>query len=166
MAVVAEEISEVRLYAPRRAWNQASDWTRVLAIGLSIGCLTLLVLASRLTPSAAGVGSHQGLGLQRCQMLQQTGVPCPSCGMTTSFSWFARGNLAASFYIQPMGMLLALAAAICVWAGAYVAVTGRPVYRLATLYSGRSYMIGLLGFGILAWGWKVFIHLYGMDGWR
>jgi hypothetical protein len=75
-----------------------------------------------LQPSPSGVGSHQGLGMQRCQLLDRSGVPCPSCGMTTSFSWFARGNVAASFYVQPMGMLMALSAACCVWGGLYVAI--------------------------------------------
>jgi len=89
-----------------------------------------------------------------------------SPGMTTSFSWFARGNLVASFYVQPMGCLLALAAACCVWAGGYVAITGRPAYRLAMMIPGRAWLIGLLGFAIAAWGWKVYLQLNGLDGWR
>jgi hypothetical protein len=155
-----------RLYPAPRARAAASVATRLLALALAIGCLALLVVAARLQPSPTGVGSHLALGLQRCQLLERSGIPCPSCGMTTSFTWFARGNLAASFYVQPMGMLIALSAACCVWAGAYIAFTGRPVYRIILMFSGRVYLIGLLGFAIAAWGWKIYLQLNGLDGWR
>jgi hypothetical protein len=31
--------------------------------------------------------------------------------------------------------------------------------------SGRAYLVGLLGFAIAAWGWKIFLQLRGLDGW-
>jgi hypothetical protein len=86
--------------------------------------------------------------------------------MTTSFCWFVRGNLLASAYVQPMGTVLAALAGCCVWAGLYVAATGRPVYRLLSLLPGRSYSIPLLTLAVAAWGWKIFIHLKGLDGWK
>lgn len=141
-------------------------WARVLAFGIATACLTVLVLASQLRPSAAGVGSHQALGLKPCQFLQSTGLPCPSCGMTTSFAHFARGNFVASAYVQPMATALAAIAAATVWAALYVAFTGRPVYRLLRLLPGRYYLLPLLALAVLAWGWKILIHLNGLDGWR
>ena len=86
--------------------------------------------------------------------------------MTTSFTWFARGNLLASLYVQPMGMLLALAAAFCVWGGGYVAITGRPAHRLLSLIWTRNTFIAVLVVGIVAWAWKILIHLNGWDGWK
>jgi hypothetical protein len=86
--------------------------------------------------------------------------------MTTSWAWFARGNLAASLYVQPMGTVLAALAACGFWIGLYVAFTGRPVYRLLRVIPGRYYFVPLLSFAILAWGWKIFIHLTGSDGWH
>ena len=82
------------------------------------GCLLVLVIASQLTPSPAGYGSHTGypLRLQSCVFMDRTGLPCPSCGMTTSFCWFVRGNVAASVYVQPMGAVLAAMA--CAASGA------------------------------------------------
>ena len=86
------------------------------------GCLAILLLAAYLRPSPSGMGTHQqGLGLPACNFLRTTGLPCPSCGMTTSFAWFAKGNLLASAYVQPMGTILALLAAACVWGGFYIA---------------------------------------------
>jgi hypothetical protein len=85
--------------------------------------------------------------------------------MTTSFAWFVRGRLLASLYVQPMGAVLAALAGCCVWAGLYLAFTGRPVYRLLYLRPGGHYFLPLLGLGIAAWAWKIFIHLRGIDGW-
>ena len=140
---------------------------RLLAGALATACLGVLLLAARLPPSPSGVGTHrQGLGLPACNFLQTTGLPCPSCGMTTSFSWFAKGNLLASVYVQPMGAVLALLAAATVWAGAYIALTGRPAHRVLRLLPARYTLLPLVFVGILAWGWKILIHLGGVDGWR
>jgi len=140
-------------------------WGRLFALSLSLGCLSVLIIASKLEPSRTGVGSHREMGLQGCQLLIRSGVPCPSCGMTTSFTGFVRGNLVASAYVQPMGMLIALSAACCVWIGAYIAITGRPIHRLLLQLPARAWLIGLLSFAIAAWAWKIFIHLNGFDGW-
>ncbi|HEX4793477.1 MAG TPA: DUF2752 domain-containing protein [Humisphaera sp.] len=140
-------------------------WGRLLALGIAMICLAVLLTAAHLPPSPSGVATHRGLGLAECGLLARTGIPCFSCGMTTSFSWFVRGNLLASFYVQPMGCLLALLTCCTVWIGSYIAITGRPVYRLLGLVAGRYVLIPMLTFGIMAWGWKVLIHLSGHDGW-
>ena len=80
---------------------------RLIALGIATGGMIVLIIAARLPPSPLGHGTHRGLGLPDCVFLQRTGLPCPSCGMTTSFSWFVRGNLLASLYVQPMGAVLA-----------------------------------------------------------
>jgi len=138
---------------------------RVFAAVAALGCLSVMLIALRLQPSHSGVGTHTAIGFANCDFLARTGLPCPSCGMTTSFSWFARGNLIASLWVQPMGTVLAIITCACFWGGLYVAITGKPVYRLMRLVPHRYYLIPLLSFAILAWGWKMFIHLRGMDGW-
>ncbi len=148
------------------ALNRLPSSGRLLALTLCIGCLTLLVVASGLSPAAGGYGTHRQLGLQECGFLVRTGLPCPACGMTTSFAWFARGNLPASFYIQPMGCVLALLCAMTAWAGLYVAITGKPIYRILSVIPEKMGLIAMLGCVIVGWGWKIFIHLHGVDGWR
>ena len=138
---------------------------RLAALVVSMTCLAPLVLAAMLTPSPTGTGTHTEIGLSQCQFMARTGLPCPSCGMTTSWTWFVRGNLMASLYVQPMGTVLAVLAVCCFWAGGYAAATGRPVYRLLNLVPGRYYFVPLLMFAIAAWGWKIGIHLTGRDGW-
>jgi len=41
-----------------------------------------------------------------CGFKQIYGLPCPTCGVTTSVLAFAKGRLLESFYIQPAGALL------------------------------------------------------------
>jgi len=139
---------------------------RLLALFVSLTCLSVMVTAARLQPSPTGMGTHTQLGLEPCLFARQTGLPCPSCGMTTSFAWFARGNILASFYIQPMGAVLAILFVVTFWGGVYAAVTARPVYQLVKLGPTRYYFPMLFGWAILAWGWKIYIHLHGIDGWR
>lgn len=153
------------IYVRRFGASRLSLPSRLLAGLLAIGCLTVLVASLQLDPSPTGVGTHARLGLQECGFLKRTGIPCMSCGMTTSFSHFTRGNLLASLWVQPMGLVLATLTAVGFWAGLYIALTGRPAHRLLRLLPVRYYVWGLIVFSFLAWGWKILIHLTGRDGW-
>ena len=96
----------------------AAAWLTILSFGFG--------LARWLTPAAAGLGTHQQLGLPPCTVRALCGVPCPSCGMTTSFAHFTRGEWAASAAANVGGFLLAVVcAAELVWLAASLAA-GRP----------------------------------------
>jgi hypothetical protein len=146
--------------------DRVSSGGRLLATAVAAGCLGVLIVAAALVPSPTGVGTHTALGLRQCGFLATTGLPCPGCGMTTSFSWFARGNIEASLYVQPMGTVLALLSAGIFWAALYVAVTARPVYRLAERIPSRYYLMYLPSLAILAWAWKIWIRVHYVDGWH
>lgn len=137
---------------------------RLFALAIAVGCAAVLVTATRLKPDPRGFGTHVALGLQPCSFLARTGLPCPACGMTTSFACFVRGHLLASLYVQPMGTLLAGLACVAVWGGMYIALTGRPIYRLLWVIPSRYYVLPLVSWGIVAWAWKIFIHVRGIDG--
>jgi hypothetical protein len=138
----------------------------MLAVGIALSCLGILLTAAWLTPNPKGIGTHHRLGLTTCQMLVRTGLPCPSCGMTTSFAWFARGNLPASLYVQPAGLMLAILTTMLFWASLYIAVTGRAAHRLLQVIHPQVYLFALFGVGIVGWIWKIFIHVRGIDGWN
>src|SRR5688572_13557470 len=136
------------------------------ALGISLAVLSVLVCGLLLKPSSTGTGTHRQLGYHPCTFLKTTNLPCPSCGMTTSVSWFSRGKWLASFYVQPGGFLLALACGAIFWAGLYAFMTASPLHRLIRQVPGIYSVPAILGFFIAAWGWKIFIHLKGIDGWR
>lgn len=138
---------------------------RAVAIVVALACLGVLVIAALLTPNPSGVGTHAALHYQPCDFLARTGVPCPSCGMTTSFAWFARGNVMASFYVQPMGMVLALLTAATFWIALYMGLTGIPALNLVSTIPGRYYLFSLFALAVAAWGWKMFLIARGIDGW-
>jgi hypothetical protein len=138
---------------------------RFFALVLSLGCIGVLVVATRINPSGRGFGTHEQLGLQRCAFEARTGVPCVTCGMTTSFAFFVRGNILASLYVQPGGTALAALAVLAFWAGLYIAITGRPVQRLLRFVPARYYLGPLIVWIVAAWGWKIWIHVTGRDGW-
>ena len=69
-------------------------------------------LAASLEPDDRGFGTHQRLGLPPCTTRTLFGVPCPSCGMTTSFSNFVRGRFLQSAQANATGLLLAIVCAV------------------------------------------------------
>jgi hypothetical protein len=131
---------------------------------IGVACLSVLGTAAALTPSHNGMGTHEALGLNACQFLQRTGIPCPSCGMTTAFSLVMHGRVLSAAYVQPFGALLAFAAIVAVWVAGYVAVTGRPVYRMAKVVGWERWILPALLLATAAWGWKIVIHVTGHDG--
>lgn len=89
----------------------------------------LWVTAVSLQPSPNGFGTHQGLGLPPCSLVQWTGIRCPSCGMTTSWAHLIRGNLPASLWANTGGCLLGI-----------VALAATP-WCLAASLTGRWWLI-------------------------
>ncbi len=71
----------------------------------------LLVTAAGLylTPHPAGLGTHRALGLPKCLFLEWTGLPCPGCGLTTSFTHLLHGHWREAFAAHALGPLLFLA---------------------------------------------------------
>jgi hypothetical protein len=139
---------------------------RAIALVVVAACLGVLVTAALLTPNPTGVGTHTALHYQPCDFLARTGVPCPSCGMTTSFAWFARGNLLASLYVQPMGMVLAILTAATFWVALYMAITGIPTLNLVSIVPAKYYLFPFFALAVAAWGWKMLLIARGIDGWR
>ena len=83
------------------------------------GVLLSLVFATALwlDPNPRGFGTHQGLGLPPCTFRENFEVPCPSCGFTTSFSHFVRGQWLQSARVNLAGLGLAILCAVQIpWA--------------------------------------------------
>ena len=120
-------------------------------------CLAFLLAAACLTPRNSGFGTHEELGLPGCSFLARTGLPCPSCGLTTSVAATVHGRIGLAFRAQPFGVFLAAAVAAVGMAGVAELVTGRDVLRLL---GPRPWWIIAAAGGMLAgWAWKLAVGL-------
>ncbi len=87
---------------------------RALLSVLSLGLIAGFCLAATLQPDPRGYGTHRQLGLPPCTLRLLFGIPCPTCGMTTSFASLMRAEFSQAFRANPAGLLLGLACAVLV----------------------------------------------------
>jgi hypothetical protein len=80
------------------------------------------LVAYRLEPDPRGFGTHQKLGLPPCTIRVLFGVRCPSCGMTTSFANFTKGQWYDAARANVAGLLLSIVCVILIpwcWLSAF-----------------------------------------------
>src|SRR5579859_2671290 len=103
------------------------------------------------------MGTHRQLGLPPCTFLWVTGFPCPFCGMTTSWTHAAHGELWSALQVQPMGLFLfSLAVALCLM-NLTRALLGRPAFRPDRALGALPRAVWVAGTGgiLLAWAYKI-----------
>lgn len=128
--------------------------TRIGAAFLAAAALAVLITAGLIHPDASGMGTHRQLGLPPCGWLASTGYPCPTCGMTTSFSAAANAQPVASFIAQPFGAFFALATATFFWGALHVALFGSNLGRAFERLLAPRYLWPTAAFFLLAWAYK------------
>jgi len=92
-------------------------------------CGMVLYSAWWLEPRVGGYGTHRQLGMPSCSILVRTGVPCPTCGLTTSMALMARGRVGGALVAHPFGVFLFAAVAFLAAAGGFELATGRDTLR-------------------------------------
>ena len=131
-----------------------STLQRVLLLALGMLVLAGFGLALSLAPSPSGRGTHRQLGFPPCSILSLTKTPCPTCGMTTSFSHFVRGEWASAIRANSSGFLLACVCLVFLPWSAVTAVRGRVwlVRRVDVwiVWLPTGWMILVF----LEWGWR------------
>ncbi len=101
---------------------------------VALGLMLVFGIAIWLKPYDADgepleLGTHLQLGLPPCTFRVLSGLPCPSCGLTTSFAFFVRGDLKNSARANAVGTLLAVfCLALVPWC-------------LASAWRGRYYLV-------------------------
>jgi len=139
----------------RAAARGAGASVTPLAAGL--GLLVALPLASaRLLydPATDGVAR-----LWACPLLQATGVPCPACGATRSFVYFAQGDTRFLDYnwmwLIIWGGLIAFLLLLLVHRLRHTPRLGRAGTAAATTLRKRTWLAVALPFALLIPAWAV-----------
>jgi len=91
--------------------------------------LAVLVTATRIDPDPRGYGTHEQLGLSPCGFHLVFNIPCPSCGATTSFAHFVRGQWRSAMTTNAGAFALA-----------FVSLLAAP-WLLASAVGGRLWFI-------------------------
>jgi phosphatidylserine synthase len=111
---------------------------------------------------AERAGVHQQLGLPECNFKTLVGVPCPSCGMTTSFTLLVRADvwnsMRANFAgtaLATFGLLFIPWALISAFCGRFVLIRSIElvIFRLAIVF-----LIVLFGRWIFVLIWELLLN--------
>ena len=128
----------------------------VVAVGLG----AVFVLAALLVPAEAGHGTHTQLGLGSCTFLQLSGLPCPMCGATTSFSLMAHLQPVAALMNQPFASVLFMISAGAFGVAVSETVDPRGRWSRISRWLGprEGYLaLGFLGVMGASWIYKIWL---------
>lgn len=127
------------------------------AIYLTLAALAgaVLTIARFLPPSPRGVGTHERLGLPPCLFLKLTGLPCPSCGLTTSFAHAAKLHFYDALLAQPFGLLLFFLTVLFVPLSLWLAYRGIPWHRLTAARAAKPLLWLCAALWLTAWIYKL-----------
>jgi hypothetical protein len=140
-------------------------WVRGALLGVVLGLVAVFVTACWLDPynadgTARRMETHRQLNLPPCSFKTTTGLPCPSCGMTTSFALLMHGDPANSLRANAVGTLLAVFGMLFIPWGVASVVLRRPLFVTSLERAFTLFIIVFLGLMLLRW----FIVL-GMGWW-
>ena len=155
MAVVKSDPVSSR----REFWRYLSRRERYgYAAGVA-GMALVLFLAWWLSPDPRGYGTHEQLGLPPCSAELLFGLPCPFCGMTTSFSLMAHQRWRDAFLVQPAGAMGFIATCVVMCGCALAALAGRlPAWVLSdAVVKPALFTAGIIL--TLAWVYKIGISI-------
>lgn len=140
---------------------------RLVGLALFAPGMTVLSIARWLAPAPSGVGTHRQLGLGGCSVLTLTGWPCPMCGMTTTFSYFAHFEIIEGIVNQPFGLYLFTTTLLATAIGLSDLLVPRARWRKAIGWIERretGVAISLLAGMFLGWVYKSAL-LHGFLPW-
>ena len=153
------QMNQTSLRQPERTQPlRATFGDRIGAGIIATLCLTVLSLSAWLNPSSDGHGTHKQLGLAPCMWVVAFDKPCPTCGMTTSFSHAGEGSWIQSAKTQPMGTVLVLLTTVIFWGGAAQGATGvrihsviQPALRPRVFFVFGTLLLGAWIYKAITW---------------
>ncbi|MCB9707705.1 MAG: DUF2752 domain-containing protein [Myxococcales bacterium] len=116
----------------------------------------VILISYLLVPSPLGYGTHEMLGLPPCGVLAFTGIPCPSCGLTTCFAHIVRMQWLEAWGANPWGFALFGTMAASVPVAFFGAYHASPVLMTCYKLHVEKVSLVLLVLGIVSWLVRVF----------
>jgi hypothetical protein len=120
----------------------------------------VLIVARLLNPSSRGVGTHEQLGLPPCPFLFLTGIPCPSCGLTTSFAHAARLDFFSSLITQPFGLIAFFLTVIAIPLSIFLSRRRISWSELMQARIVKRLTYVAIAFYVLSWFYKIIVWRY------
>lgn len=108
-----------------RPWLTRSLWAAMGAVAWVV-----ISLSRWLTADGRGHGTHEQLGLPPCRFEAVTHIPCPGCGLTTSFTHMAHFDVVSALRAHPMGPALFLLTLFVALASPFAIRRAYPVNEL------------------------------------
>lgn len=121
------------------------------------GAIAVLVVARSVEPSATGIGTHEQLGLPPCLFFKLTGLPCPSCGLTTSFAHAARLQFYDALVTQPFGLGVFFLTVLFIPLSCYLIYRRVPAERLLYGRWSNPVLYTLVVLYSLGWIYKIIV---------
>jgi len=138
--------------------NKSKFFSRATFHQRAIAALVFSIVAasSGLSWLAATGRFDIGFWLGPCGFKQRYGLPCPTCGMTTSVLAFSQGKIFESFYIQPAAALLCCVLVVIAFLALFTAVFGVYFGLIRRFFAEvKTKYIILALIVIIAAGWAV-----------
>src|SRR5437879_3369870 len=137
------------------AWSQATQtarWTQVGLLATGAAWLAYTKLYFFLHPL--------GLTVAPSLFMYLTGRPDPFCGLTRTFAWMWRGDLAAAIRVYPLGPIAFVATCVAMGVLAYSAIAGRSFQVVMSRTRRRALLTAALT--ALAVNWTLKLVWLGM----
>jgi len=136
----------------QKLFGYATNQQRIIAAVLFLGIAGTFGLSAL----AANDKIDISWWLRPCGFKQRFGLPCPTCGMTTSLLAFSQGKIIEAFYIQPAAGLFCSITVVVAFLALFTAVFGVYFEFIKHIFAKvkiRNIIIALLV--IIAAGWAV-----------
>ncbi|MDD9935105.1 MAG: DUF2752 domain-containing protein [Myxococcales bacterium] len=136
---------------PRATAGAAASAQRIAWLLIASTAAVVLVLAWALQPDPSGMGTHEQLGLPPCGFLYMTTLPCPGCGLTTSFAHMARLQITSAASAHPLGIPLFMLTCVAIPFAIVACVRGVPVVTTIERMRVSQGLLLLSAAALVAW---------------
>ena len=147
-------IGRLENMAPKQKHKYTSKDT-LLYLAFILSLLPIFIASTILSPDENGLGTHTQLGMPACIFHRLTLLPCPNCGMTTSFAHMAKFRFREGFKVQPFGGGLFILLALSCASSVLLSIAKVPVIHIFRHRYFDHLCIVLVVLYVVSWMFKI-----------